>query len=302
MVIRARWALAGAAGCLVLLLITWFAAFHIGFLRNADRSIFSGFFELSGHGWIDVLAYHLASLCDPIPYVYFVPIPIVVALLRGRPRVALAVCVILLGANLTTHLLKPLLAEPREATYFGWSTQVFAASWPSGHATAAMSLALSSVLAVPGRLRPAVAALGALFAVAVSYSFLTLGWHFPSDVFGGFLVAATWTLLAVAGLLAAEARSYRGGGVRSINPVSIARTLSPVGAALAGGTFLAMIALATRPHAVVTYANAHKAWVVGALAIAALGFAISTAIVLTLTPSDTGPAPTAAHRHRWRPG
>ena len=121
MVIRARWALAGAAGCLALLLITWFAAFHIGFLRSADRSIFSGFFELSGHGSIDVLAYHLARLCNPRPYVYFVPIPIVVALLRGRPRVALAVCVILLGANLTTHLLKPLLAEPREAAYFGWS-------------------------------------------------------------------------------------------------------------------------------------------------------------------------------------
>src|ERR1700733_7490341 len=124
MVIRARWALAGAAGCLALLLITWFAAFHIGFLRSADRSIFSGFFELSGHGSIDVLAYHLARLCNPRPYVYFVTIPIVVALLRGRPRVALAVCVILLGANLTTHLLKPLLAEPREAAYFGWSTQV----------------------------------------------------------------------------------------------------------------------------------------------------------------------------------
>ena len=63
-----------------------------------------------------------------------------------------------------------------------------------------------------------------------------------------------------------------------------------------------MIALVSRPHAVVTYADAHKAFVVGALAIAALGFAISTAIVLTLTPSGTGPAPTAAHRRRWRPG
>ncbi len=302
MVIRARWALAGAAGCFLLLLVTWFAAFHIGFVRSADRSIFSGFYELSGHGWIHRVAYHVASLCDPVPYVLFVPIPIAIALLRGRPRVALAVGVILLGANLTTHLLKPLLAEPREASFFGWISPIGAASWPSGHATAAMSLTLSSVLAVPGRLRPAVAALGALLSVAISYSFLTLGWHFPSDVFGGFLVAATWTLLAVAGLLAAEARTYRGSGERTINPGSIARTLSPVGAALAVGTFLAMIALATRPHAVVAYADAHKAFVVGALAIAALGFAISTAIVLTLTPSDTGPAPTAAHRRRWRPG
>jgi membrane-associated phospholipid phosphatase len=300
MVVRARWALAGAAACVVLLMLTWFAAFHIGAVRSADRAIFSGFYELSGHGWIDRLAYHLASLCDPTPYVYFVPIPIIIALARGRPRVAVAVAVILLGANVTTHVLKPLLQEPREASFFGWMAPIYGASWPSGHATAAMSLALSTVIAVPPRIRPAVAALGALFAVAVSYSFLTLGWHFPSDVFGGFLVAGAWTLVVVAGLLAIEGRNPY--AQRKIDPVSFARTLGPVGAALAAGTFLATIALVTRPHAVVAYADAHKTFVVGALAIAALGFVISTVLVLTLTPSDTGPAPTAAHRRRWRPG
>ena len=100
-------------------------------------------------------------------------------------------------------------------------------------------------------------------------------------MFGGFLVAATWTLLAIAGLLAIEARSPQ--GERKINPVSTARALGPVGAALAGGTLLAMIAVASRPHAAVTYADEHKVFIVGALAIAAPGFAISTAIVLTLT-------------------
>ena len=28
----------------------------------------------------------------------------------------------------------------------------------------------------------------AAFAIAVSYSFLELGWHYPSDVLGGFLI------------------------------------------------------------------------------------------------------------------
>ena len=126
MVIRTRWALAGAAGCFVLLLVTWFAAFHIGFVRSADQSMFGGFYELSGHSWIYRVADHLAPLCDPSPYVYFAAVPIVVALLRGRPRVAVAVGVILLGANLTTHILKPLLEAPREASYFGWTTPVFA--------------------------------------------------------------------------------------------------------------------------------------------------------------------------------
>ena len=95
---------------------------------------------------------------------------------------------------MTTQLLKPLLAAPRPITLLEFPV-VAAASWPSGHATAVMSLALCSVLAAQARLRPFVAALGAAFAVAVCYSFLELGWHYPSDVLGGFLVAAAWTLL-----------------------------------------------------------------------------------------------------------
>ena len=39
MAIRARWALTGAAGCVALLAATWFAAFHIGIVRDADQWI-----------------------------------------------------------------------------------------------------------------------------------------------------------------------------------------------------------------------------------------------------------------------
>ncbi len=280
MEIRARWALAGAAGCVVLLAATWFAAFHIRFFQDADQSIFRGFHGLYFRSRIHSIAQFIATRCDPTPYVYFVPIPIAVALLRGRPRVAIAVAAILLGANVTTHLLKPLLAEPRAAWLFDGFTPVSPGSWPSGHATAAMSLALASVLAAPARARPVVGALGALFAVAVSYSFLTLGWHYPSDVFGGFLVAATWALLAIAGLKAADSRSP--GAIPAITPASIAETLGPLGATLAGAIALAALVLLTRPHEIVSYARGHEAFVVGAAAIAALSIALSTAIVLTV--------------------
>ena len=46
-------------------------------------------------------------LCDPHRYVFWAPVVVVVALVRGRPRVALAVAAILLGANVTTETLKP---------------------------------------------------------------------------------------------------------------------------------------------------------------------------------------------------
>jgi membrane-associated phospholipid phosphatase len=263
---------------MILLAATWFAAFHVGIARHADQSIFSGFYELNGHGPIAWLALHVAELCNPSPYVYFVAVPIVVALARGRPRVAVAVAALVLGANLTTEVLKPLLAEHRAISLLG-ASPVQSASWPSGHATAAMSLALACVLVVPARARPLVAALGALFAVAVSYSFLTLGWHFPSDVIGGFLVATTWALLAIAGLKAAESRSSW--AAPAVRGRSVAGTLGPLGATLAGAVALAALVLLTRPHEAVSYAHAHPVFVVGAAAIAACSVA-STAIVLTV--------------------
>jgi hypothetical protein len=71
MAIRARWALAGAVGCIVLLAATWFAAFHVGIVRDADQSMFAGFYDLHSHGAIPTIANFVAPLCSPNPYVYF---------------------------------------------------------------------------------------------------------------------------------------------------------------------------------------------------------------------------------------
>src|SRR6201999_3106544 len=153
---------------------------------------------------------------------------VLVAFLRGRPRVAITLAVILLCANEATELLKPLLGGPRDPVP---GVSLSDASWPSGHATAAMSLCLCWVIAVPARLRPAVAAIMAAFAIAVSYSFLELGWHYPSDVLGGVLVAGTWTLVGIAGLSIFEAR--RGASPAETSPA--VRPSFSVGEALAPG-------------------------------------------------------------------
>lgn len=281
---RARLALIGAATGVILLIVTWYAAFHIGVFQRADQSIFRGFADLH-RPRVDRVARFIADLCDPKPYVYFAAIPVLVAAARRRPRIAAAVGIILLGANVTTQLLKPLLAEPRAASLLGGVSPVSAASWPSGHATAAMSLALCSVMAAPSRLRPFLAALGAAFAVAVSYSFLTLGWHYPSDVFGGFLVAATWTLLGVAALFTAEARYPRratGLGGALTQPVSVREALGPPAVALLAALTLAGAVALARPHAVVAYVRAHEVFMVGAATIAALGLALATGLMLAL--------------------
>ncbi len=262
-----------------LLFVTWFAAFHIGLVERADQSILQGFSDVGHRNGIEPVANFIANLCSPEPYLYFAWIPMLVAVLRGRPRVALAIGVILLGANLTTHLLKPLLAQPRPTWLLHGVTPVSAASWPSGHATAAMSFALCAVLGAPARVRPLVAAIGAAFAVAVCYSFLALGWHYPSDVLGGFLVAATWTLLAVAALLAMP---HARPAVASVSRTPTWRALGPPAAAVIGAGALALLVAVARPHAVVSFARSHEVFIIGAAAIALVALALATGLMLAV--------------------
>jgi membrane-associated phospholipid phosphatase len=295
-----RRALIGAGWGVAMLILTWALAFHVGVFERADQSVLNGFGGLQ-RPHVNSIATRIAELCNPQPYVYLVAIPVIMALARGRRRVAVAVIAIILGANLTTQLLKPLLADPRAAAYVLGPGHVSAASWPSGHATAAMSLALCFVLAAPARLRPAAAALGATFAVAVSYSFLTLGWHYPSDVFGGFLVAGVWTLLGIAALSAGVGERFAEAAAAR---VSLRDALRPPALALLASLVVAGLVLAARPHAVVAYAGAHRAFVVGAAAIAALGLLIATGVMLSVRSplSGTYPAPTGAPHRGLRRG
>ncbi|MGI8573270.1 MAG: phosphatase PAP2 family protein [Solirubrobacteraceae bacterium] len=279
---QAKFALTGAAAAVVLLMLTWLLAFQVAVFRNADQSIFSGFFQLHSRGHVWAIANVIAHACDPQPFIVLVAIIAVVALLRRRPRAAVAIGAIAIGANITTQLLKPLLAEPRAANLLGGVSPLLDASWPSGHATAAMSLALCSVIAAPARWRPTVAAVGALFAVAVSYSFLTLGWHYPSDVFGGYLVVACWTLVAVAGVFTLEARRPRRPTRQPGERVSLREALAPAGVAVIGALALAGLVALLRPHQVLSYARAHEAFMVGAAAIGLLGLALATGLMLAL--------------------
>ena len=114
------------------------------------------------------------------------------------------------------------------------------------------------------------AALGAAFAVAVSYSFLTLGWHYPSDVLGGFLVAAIWTLLgsprcSVFALTRRGRAPWRAAGE---DPDSAGAGVRRRPRCIGCGVALAALVAVARPHEVVSYARLHTAFVIGAAAIA----------------------------------
>ena len=218
----------------------------------------------------------VAHLADPVPLLIGTIVLGGIALLRRRPLMALLVPVIIGGANLTTQLLKPALADVRLIEVHGVGT-VYPGSWPSGHATAAMSLALALVLVVGPRLRAPAALLGAGYAIAVGYALVALGYHLPSDVLGGYLVAATFTLLGAAALAALEARHP--GHARPVDaPVSVPALAAGAGALLAVAGAAALIGA----PGVTLNALEHPTAVAAGVGIAALGLALTAGLALAL--------------------
>lgn len=191
-----------AALCLLALALVWIVAQLVPAAHVRDAVALRDFTLLEGPR-VNAIANFLLHLLDPLLFTIWGLALVLFALARERARVALAVTVVMALAPLSADRLKPLLAHPHARA---GAIHLGPASWPSGHATAAMALALCAVLVAPPRLRPVVAVLGAVFALAVGCALLILAWHMPSDVVGGYLMAALWMALAVAGLRVADRR------------------------------------------------------------------------------------------------
>jgi len=257
-----------AVGGLLSMAVVGLLALDSSRAHERDAAMLHGFVALDRprvHAYVVVLA-HLA---DPVPYLLVGAALIVVAVARGLAWRAGAVAVLLIATGASTQVVKHLLAQQR---FEAWLRvhQVGAAAWPSGHSTAAMTLALCAVLVAPAALRPLVAVLGGAFAAAVGYAVLVLAWHFPSDVLAGFLMAGTWTALAVAALRVLEPRPA-GSSRRGFDP--------GVGLGVSAAAALAAAAVAVVPRDAVTlYASERPTLVVGALVLAAVAGALAAGL------------------------
>lgn len=118
----------------------------------------------------------------------------VLVLIRRRLSLLVPLTVLVLGANLSTQMIKHVLVT-REA--LGPGIEITPNSFPSGHTTLAATAMIALVLA-SGPARVVLAPIGALWTVAAGLGTLVLGWHRPSDVIGAIAVAATWTFLVLA--------------------------------------------------------------------------------------------------------
>jgi membrane-associated phospholipid phosphatase len=124
----------------------------------------------------------------------------------GRRREVLVAVVVVAGANVTTQGLKSVLEHVRNKAFEHGYELPWPDSFPSGHTTAAASIAVALLLVVPTAYRLLAAGVGAALTGAVGLAVVILGWHYPSDVVGALLVVATWGFCAVAYLRQRHAR------------------------------------------------------------------------------------------------
>jgi membrane-associated phospholipid phosphatase len=262
--------LVAAGACAVGLVVVGWLALDVPAAQDRDVAILHGFRGLDRPA-VDNGLVTIGHIVDPVPYALGGLACIAVAIARGRRWRALAVAAALVGTGLSSQALKHAFAEQRYAPWLGFG-QIDAASWPSGHATAAMTLALCAVLVAPPAWRGVVALLGGACAVAVAYATLALAWHYPSDVLAGFLLAGLWLSLAVAVLQRVEPEVA--GAPRAL-PWEPLVAFGGVGAVVAA----ALVAAASED--VAQYATARTTLVVGALTIAALALALVASVVVS---------------------
>jgi membrane-associated phospholipid phosphatase len=188
--------LAGWFACTAGLVAVALLAYGSGSVQRLDATVLARFVNGSGpHS--NSLASAITVLGDPPALLLMLLLACGIGWVCGRPRSIIAAIAVVAGANLTTQIFKLALAHPHARHLLG-ADQLEWDGFPSGHETAAVSIAIAFAFVVPARLLPAVATLGACFAAAMAWSVLVLNWHYPSDVVGGILVAGAWGFAVLA--------------------------------------------------------------------------------------------------------
>jgi membrane-associated phospholipid phosphatase len=276
--------LACAAGLGLALSAVLVAAYYAGPVQRADATALASLRSLSSNhdGTVYFVGDAFAHSVDLPFLVAAVAVLCAVGVALGRRRQALGAVVLVAVANTLAQVMQILAAHPRYQAALA-PHQLSPAAFPSGHATAVMSLALAAVLVAPSRWRPLTALVAGAYALAVSISLLIQGWHFPSDVMGAFLLVGLVTMLVLAGLVAAENESperrtetlraraqLRSTGLAALQ-------LGLLGLAICGG-----VLLATHPGAPASYVADHTTAAVAALAIAAVSLGLVSGVTAEL--------------------
>jgi membrane-associated phospholipid phosphatase len=218
----------------------------------------------------------VADLVHTLAAASFGALALVIAVLafeRSNPRRVLAALALIGGASVTAQMLKPILGAL--SLFSGGTEHRLESSFPSGHAASAMALGLALVWTAPVAWRRHAALLASSYSVAIGVALLVLGWHYPSDIVGGYLVAGAWAagiVMAVGtGPIRVPFTRRRGGGRRLGPRWPSVLLLGVLSVAVVLGLAVPAIALThLAPHG-----SAPPAFLAGAAAVA-----LSAAIVI----------------------
>jgi membrane-associated phospholipid phosphatase len=263
-------------------------AANIYTVGKLDLRAYQGFTGLNSS--FGTLSDRLSGSVNPTPFVFIALAILAIAMLRRRYMAAAVVACAIGGANLTTQLLKSALSDPRAGAPL-WPND----SWPSGHTTAVMSLALALVIVLPARFRPIAAALGGLYTLCVGYALVVEGWHLPSDVLGGLFIAAAWAFLGVAVLAiwdrrTAAATRELGSDDAQNRKKEILQSFVPSLVAIATVVTVAVIVAFLGLNQTPDYSAAHSILITGTIIIAIAAFTLTSSLVATLrlaAPTET---------------
>ena len=189
---------------------------------------------------------------------------VVLAIMRGRVRLAAAALVVIVGANISTQLLKDVVLERSLLDVIAPN------SLPSGHTTVVASAVGALLLVSPAALRLLVVVAGAFAVMATGASTIVAGWHRPADIVAALAVCLAWT--AVGAIMA-------GGSHRTTSGVGLA-SLAGAGAAL-----MLLVAIGVRPS--YGWSGFGEAAVVLGLTAAATALAI--AVMERIAPTAAQP-------------
>lgn len=204
MAARVKTPLFAAIACALAIAPLAVVAYSWGLFERLDLRIMLHLQRESGP--IHALAAVLVNLGDLASLLALLAVACFVGLRFGRRREVLAAIVVVAGANLTTQLLRTALEHARHKAIEHGLELPWPNSFPSGHATAAASIAVALLLVAPAAHRRAAALAGAALVAIVGISVIVLRWHYPSDVLGALLVVGAWAFAALAWLRARGGR------------------------------------------------------------------------------------------------
>jgi undecaprenyl-diphosphatase len=188
-----RHAGAGLLTCVVGFVVVLALAYWVGPAERLDRSVLDALSTPT-----DTLANEVAyvgfRVVDTIPvWVVAAAIAALIALAQWRLGDAVLAVALVAGTGGLVLALKALLANPRyQPVPVGSDVFPWEDAFPSGHSAGSLAMSLAFLTVVPPSWRRPTAATGIAFTLFISLGVLILNYHYPSDVLGGWLLAAGW--------------------------------------------------------------------------------------------------------------